>query len=422
MAAKHGRTPLRVFVYKNDVPCIATHTSGARTRFESHLAQLFATGWHRTDMPEKADIFYHPACLVERFWRNREGMRQIDERVTEQILRLGFAHRPHIVNAMRCFGIRQHGDRIEEDYTRHGLGTNALPTLWAQPPQIQGEPRPDARLNRSLFRFCLQAPKPLDRRRSANFPYCNDRATGASMRPARRRSIRVLFVGSMMPKRQLVIAALNKTRGSRVILLTSRRKVNSSVLQLMKDAEFTLCPEGDTPESERIYHSLEHGSIPLVAASFQPPAMANWSEFSARISFDVDTACVKARCAGRVRSACFDRPLRECVGPLRLPSATSQLRLERGVRAHAGDLRCSADSPAFKAYVLRSLEKFVAEARRQELEGQYPQPHRVFRYPESVSTEPPAQRPEFATAPPSTREPRTLYAKRKQRSKTSKTN
>ena len=86
-------------------------------------------------MPEKAEIFYHPACLVERFWRNREGMRQIDERVTEQILRLGFARRPHIVNAMRCFGIRQHGDRIEEDYTRHGLGTNALPTLWAQPPQ-----------------------------------------------------------------------------------------------------------------------------------------------------------------------------------------------------------------------------------------------------------------------------------------------
>ena len=81
MAAKHGRTPLRVFVYKNDVPCIATRTSGARTRFESHLAQLFATGWHRTDVPEKADIFYHPACLVERFWRNREGLRQIDERV-----------------------------------------------------------------------------------------------------------------------------------------------------------------------------------------------------------------------------------------------------------------------------------------------------------------------------------------------------
>ena len=73
--------------------------------------------------------------------------------------------------------------------------------------------------------------------------------------------------------------------------------------------------------------------------------------------------------------------------PLRLPSATSQRRLERGVRAHAGDLRCSADSPAFKAYVLRSLEKFVAEARRQELEGQYPQPHRLFRYPESVSNE-----------------------------------
>ena len=130
MAAKHGRTPLRVFVYKNDVPCIATRTSGARTRFESHLAQLFATGWHRTDVPEKADIFYHPACLVERFWRNREGLRQIDERVTEQIQRLGFARRPHIVNAMRCFGIRQRGDRIEEDYTRHGLGTNALPTLW----------------------------------------------------------------------------------------------------------------------------------------------------------------------------------------------------------------------------------------------------------------------------------------------------
>ena len=48
---------------------------------------------------------------------------------------------------------------------------------------------------------------------------------------------------------------------------------------------------------------------------------------------------------------------------------------------HAGSLSLAAQN---KRRVLRGVL-------RQELEGQYPQPHRLFRYPESVSNEPPAE-------------------------------
>ena len=378
---------LLVFVYDSSaIPCTAE--GDARSRFESRLAQLFETGWHRTSNPTEADIFFHPACLVDRFWRDRASLRQIDKRITQQILRLGFAHRPHIVNALRCYGLQRNGSRYKEDYTRHGMGTTSLPTLWAQPPAMAGEPEPDARLNRSFWRFCLEATKPVDRRRSASFPYCYAaprlrRPIVSRARPpptSRRRSTSVLFVGSLLPARRMAIAALNKTRGSRIVLL-ERRTFAPYLLDLMRDANYTLCPEGDTPESERIYQALERGSIPIVASKFQPVPVANWSDFSARIDFDEDAACTRRVLRSR------HLPPADCVGPLRLPSLEEQSRLERGVRAHADDFRCDAtraENPVFATYVLRSLHAFVEESKRQERAGHFPRQRSLFVYPESA--------------------------------------
>ena len=69
-----------------------------------------------------------------------------------------------------------------------------------------------------------------------------------------------------------------------MVLLKGRsRRAADSVLQLMQDAVYTLCPEGDTPDSERIYHAISHGSIPVLNDAFQPPPLVDWSTLSTRI-------------------------------------------------------------------------------------------------------------------------------------------
>ena len=93
--------------------------------------------------------------------------------------------------------------------------------------------------------------------------------------------------------RDELIAALNNTPGASLVLLDGRRRRlhDASLTGLMRDANYTLCPTGDTPESERIYQALEAGSIPLLdhgigqRDGFQGPAFANWSNFSAPIRF-----------------------------------------------------------------------------------------------------------------------------------------
>ena len=98
-----------------------------------------------------------------------------EQRIVRQIKALGYEDRPHIVNALRCYGVREernpaNGGRWFEANTRHDAATAALPTLWAQFPS--GIPRIDGVrvIRRPFWRFCEEAVRKIDRRRSANFP------------------------------------------------------------------------------------------------------------------------------------------------------------------------------------------------------------------------------------------------------------
>jgi hypothetical protein len=419
-----------VYVYKSDVPC--TDIRRGKDRFEDALAALFDRGFLRVDDPKDAELFYHPACLVDLFMTSRITgkanafgrsalLYHAEQRIVRQIKALGYEDRPHIVNALRCYGVREernpanHGGGWFEAKTRHDAATNALPTLWAQFPS--GIPRIDGVrvIRRPFWRFCEEAVRKIDRRRSANFPYCAARAPAAGAnattappppppKPHRERSISVLFIGSSLVHRDPAIAALNNTPGARLVLLDGKRRRlhDASLTDLMRDANYTLCPTGDTPESERIYQALEAGSIPLLdhgigqRDGFQAPAFANWSNFSAPIRFlsrggDQDHFRERQDCP---RATVRDperrwAALRRCIGPLQLPSADEQRRLELGVREHAADFRmCEPDNMAFASYVHRSLRLFAAEAARQDAAGVWPIGNTTNKrplYPASIS-------------------------------------
>ena len=74
-------------------------------------------------------------------------------------------------------------------------------------------------------------------------------------------------------------AAVERTPGGRVLILDNRTAAGASmaVQQLYRQASFVACPAGDTPESERVYHALQQGAVPLLPTAFQPPAIADWS-------------------------------------------------------------------------------------------------------------------------------------------------
>ena len=109
--------------------------------------------------------------------------------------------------------------------------------------------------------------------------------------------------------------------------LTNRSAKGMAHASMYARSNYTLCPAGDTPESRRIYHALEHGSVPLLPRSFHPPPMANWSEFSAPIAIDP---------ASRA---------------LVLPDAASYARLRGGVVAHARSFVCAPDNQQFTEYL-----------------------------------------------------------------------
>ena len=105
-----------VYVYKSDVPC--TDIRRGKDRFEDALAALFDRGFLRVDDPKDAELFYHPACLVDLFMTSRITgkanafgrsalLYHAEQRIVRQIKALGYEDRPHIVNALRCYGVRE---------------------------------------------------------------------------------------------------------------------------------------------------------------------------------------------------------------------------------------------------------------------------------------------------------------------------
>jgi hypothetical protein len=194
----------------------------------------------------------------------------------------------------------------------------------------------------NFLRFCSEAGKRVDASRSAYVPFCMPAApspppTAAESQQRTRRPISVLFLGTsnlVNPARRKAVLALRQIADSQIVSLTDRRDSNSRspLVELMWNATFTLCPEGDMPESPRIYQAIERGSIPIVADSFQRPPLADWRLISV--------------------------PLRYTPNGLRLPSAASTARMQEQVWKHRETFKCEPRNAAFHQHLARSLRSF----------------------------------------------------------------
>ena len=120
----------------------------------------------------------------------------------------------------------------------------------------------------------------------------------------------------------------------------------------MRDAVFTLCPAGDTPESNRIYQAVQRGSIPLVDTSFQGPPIATWSELSRTIHF----------------STLSDQPNDASGKRLRLPPPAETRSLQWAVWARSRFFDCEPENRRFSSYLVRSLQAFSRDVVPKESE------------------------------------------------------
>ena len=253
----------------------------------------------------------------------------VEDAVLKEIDSLGYAHKPHIVNGLRC-APRAPYPHLE------ARQSNLLWRLW------------DTKRFRN---FCLEATYPVDRARSIQMPYCLASAQWPQQPYQSDRGTRVLFIGTPLPNRRETLRALNNTPGGRLVILKNRRETGSlmqeQIIEQMRNATYTLCPPGDTPESRRVYHALAAGSIPLLDPGFQPPPVVNWSAISAPIAIQVH----------RLRSVHRLRGRRRKKATIRLPK--NELDLQREAWKHARAFECSASNPYFAQYVKSSLAHLI---------------------------------------------------------------
>ena len=220
--AQNGRsrmtthTPLNIFIYPNTSAAsqLATCTNSRHDKdlFETKLVPLLSTGQipglRRVSTPAQADLLYHPACLVDFYFRVRNqpsGRRQllaVAAALEQDVAALGYSAKPHIVNALRCRTVRGADDRNHV--------SRALGTLWT---------------GRRFRRFCTEATTTVDPEWSIHLPYCpphparaGSAAPGAADSaepPPGGRSLRVVFIGSPLFNRKRALAALHRQNFSR---------------------------------------------------------------------------------------------------------------------------------------------------------------------------------------------------------------
>ena len=283
------RPPLRVFVFNSTLNC--SGFVDGKFRWQQATRWLVPEAMRATS-PEQADLIYHPACLVDAYFHQRVvnggAWRAANRRVEAQVLRDVAPHwpwKPVVINALRC---------TSSDVTS---ATVAYRTLWKWPVVNH---TPNRRRTPWFGRVCGEAMSLAGLAQphqpcSLYMPYLTGPAESADIvrRPPARRDIDILFVGSEMPKRWWYLRAMrNMTRTHNIHILSlqpsslgsqSRAigdELSARVRSLMARSRFTLCPPGDTPESERIYQALQHGSIPLVNNRFNGPPFINWSSVS----------------------------------------------------------------------------------------------------------------------------------------------
>lgn len=338
----------RVYMYNTTLALDGTSCLDVRRGkdlFERKMQKLFQSGASsRVANPAEADLFYHPACLTDLFWQARQNAgageqfaRRIESQVLAEIAHLGFSMRPHIINAERCYEECRGGGYSKDaigrctglrkpDGPAWAFGATYYPTLWG---------------SERFLRFCSEAPRPLDTGTSAYLPYCPYGPTAtAPFRPDR--PLRALFVGSATRGRKRLLAAAARTPGVRLRLLSTRQhnlSRRADLVALMEDSVYTLCPSGDTPESQRIYQAIQRGSVPLVTDRFEFPFAphVDWLSFSAPLCVQTD-------------------------GTLGLPSAAEQQLLQASVHAHRAAFDCEPGNPTFLDFVASSLRVFAGWA------------------------------------------------------------
>ena len=296
----------RVYVFNSTFGC--SGFVDAKFRWQQEARWLIPDEM-LVESPDVADVLYHPACLVDAYFNHRSftvewrsASRLVENRVLDDLA--PYWRTKHIVvNALRCTNPDVGGARV------------AFRTLWRWPPVARG--RHDAVMANPLrgsaapwvARVCGETwsfgrAEP-DQPCSIYMPYLTDAAKSPEIpsRTPAQRDIDILFVGSEMPKRWFFLQAMRNmsathairilslsTRSSRQLHRAAKRvatarapldeKLSSAASALMARARFTLCPPGDTLESQRIYQALQHGSIPLIHDRFSGPSFLNWSAIS----------------------------------------------------------------------------------------------------------------------------------------------
>ena len=334
-AAGAPQHPIRIFVANTSEVC--TNFRGGKDLFEEKVPDLIRSSSLRAPSPEAADAIYHPACLTDAYFRLRHTapheLVALEARVLRELEPLRSARKPIIVNALRCF------TRAERAPGQDVGRAMDLPRLW--------------RSHRYL-RICLEAFPELDTQHSLNIPYCPRRPlvgpSEVDAGPHAERPISVVFIGSEKAGhgvRHGPLKALRRTPGWQIIPIHSRDvgvrfdanqtfSSRDSRLAPMKRAVFTLCPAGDTPESERIYHAISQGSIPLLDPRFQRPGIVDWGSMSWPLRIDPAS------------------------GALELPGPQQQAALRRGVWRVRETIDCEASNPAFRTYIEAGLRRMLS--------------------------------------------------------------
>ena len=313
MLSDHVSTHPRVFVFNSSLRC--TNQRRGKDLHQILTRHLVPTAM-LVNRPSDADMLFHPACLVDEFflgrqssqdkaWRNR--VQHLERDVLGELSATG-SDKPAIINALRC---------TKWDITG---AEDAYPLLWRFPPLSRTPSGALTRMSASRWRRAGRSRRALRQRQRAStnlstarhwwfartcseamaleraqpeqpcsiyMPYFTNAAASASTyrRPPSQRRLDVLFVGTnALGRRTAHLAALQgMAQTHRVLVLTNishDAAAADSLVGMHADASFTLCPQGDTPESQRIYQALQHGSIPLVNERFRGPRFIDWGAVS----------------------------------------------------------------------------------------------------------------------------------------------
>ena len=254
-AASSERGP-RIWVIDTSVDECRNSRQG-KDLFEEKLAALFRTGFLKAASPADADFLYHPACLVDAFFRLRgrgsRELRVIESAVVREVeaaTRAAVKRTPVIVNSLRCYTRRPAAFTLGPVREEIPYG---FPILWG---------------GHRFLRFCAEAHPVLDQELSLYLPYCpaTPWVVPPGLSPNFNRSVKVLFQGGVRTGvlRFRAIGALRHTPGAKLVAIDPARKsqYNTSFgadddrLTPMREATYTLCPAGHTPESQRIYQAI----------------------------------------------------------------------------------------------------------------------------------------------------------------------